>query len=119
MPIGRARPRGVSTSLDTSGIRGQMLAMIYLDYQATTPLAPEARGAMLRWLEGPGEGDGFANPASTHKGGRAAAAAVEVARDQVAALLPTGGRVFFTSGATEALNWALLDRKSTRLNSSH
>src|SRR3546814_21002307 len=62
---------------------------------------------MLRWREGRGEGDGFANPASTHKGGRAAAAAVEVARDQVAALLPTGGRVFFTSGATEALNWAL------------
>ncbi|WP_447762162.1 cysteine desulfurase family protein [Sphingopyxis panaciterrae] len=82
--------------------------MIYLDYQATTPLAPEAREAMLRWLEGPGEGDGFANPSSTHKGGRAAAAAVEVARDQVAALLPRGGRVFFTSGATESLNWALL-----------
>lgn len=82
--------------------------MIYLDYQATTPLAPEAREAMLRWLEGPGEGDGFANPSSTHKPGRAAAAAVEVARDQVAALLPRGGRVFFTSGATEALNWALL-----------
>jgi cysteine desulfurase len=82
--------------------------MIYLDYQATTPLAPEAREAMLRWLAGPGEGDGFANPSSTHKAGRAAAAAVEVARDQVAALLPKGGRVFFTSGATEALNWALL-----------
>ena len=79
--------------------------MIYLDYQATTPLAPEAREAMLRWL---GEDDGFANPSSTHKAGRAAAAAVEVARDQVAALLPKGGRVFFTSGATEALNWALL-----------
>ena len=82
--------------------------MIYLDYQATTPLAPEAREAMLRWLEGPGEGDGFANPSSTHKAGRAAAAAVEVARDQVSALLPKGGRTFFTSGATEALNWALL-----------
>lgn len=81
--------------------------MIYLDYQATTPVAPEAREAMLRWLEGGGEGDGFANPSSTHKAGRAAAAAVEVARDQVAALLPKGGRTFFTSGATEALNWAL------------
>ncbi len=81
--------------------------MIYLDYQATTPLAPEAREAMLRWLEG-AEGDGFANPSSTHKAGRAAVAAVEVARDQVAALLPQGGRLFFTSGATEALNWALL-----------
>lgn len=85
-----------------------MPRMIYLDYQATTPLAPEARAAMLRWLEGPSEGDGFANPSSTHKAGRAAAAAVEVARDQVAALLPKGGRVVFTSGATEALNWALL-----------
>jgi cysteine desulfurase len=85
-----------------------MPPMIYLDYQATTPLAPEARAAMLRWLEGPGDGDGFANPSSTHKAGRAAAAAVEVARDQVAALLPKGGRLFFTSGATEALNWALL-----------
>jgi cysteine desulfurase len=81
--------------------------MLYLDYQATTPLAPEAREAMLRWLAGPGEGDGFANPASNYRAGRAAAAAVEVARDQVAALLPPGGRVYFTSGATEAINWAL------------
>lgn len=82
--------------------------MIYLDYQATTPLAPEAREAMMRWLAGPEDGASFGNPSSTHKAGRAAAAAVEVARDQVAALLPKGGRVFFTSGATEALNWALL-----------
>jgi cysteine desulfurase len=98
---------GVSTSLDTNGTGNGAAGMIYLDYQATTPLAPEAREAMLRWLEGPGGSDGFANPSSTHKAGRAAAAAVEVARDQVAALLPMGGRVFFTSGATEALNWAL------------
>lgn len=75
---------------------------IYLDYQATTPLAPEARAAMLPWL-----GDKFGNPHSSHKMGREAAAIVELARDQVAALLPTGGRVIFTSGATEALNWAL------------
>ncbi|MDX2208837.1 MAG: aminotransferase class V-fold PLP-dependent enzyme [Sphingopyxis sp.] len=81
--------------------------MLYLDYQATTPLAPEARAAMLPWLAGPGEGDGFANPASNYRAGRAAAAAVEVARDQVAALLPSGGRLYFTSGATEAINWAL------------
>jgi cysteine desulfurase len=81
--------------------------MIYLDYQATTPLAPEAREAMLRWLGGPEKGEGYANPSSTHKAGRAAAARVEVARDQVAALLPAGGRLFFTSGASEALNWSL------------
>ena len=80
--------------------------MIYLDYQATTPLAPEARAAMLQWLDGP-EGAGFANPHSPHKIGRQAAAAVEVARGQVAALFPPGGKVIFTSGATEAINLAM------------
>jgi cysteine desulfurase len=80
--------------------------MIYLDYQATTPLAPEAREAMLPWLGG-AETSGFANPHSPHRPGRAAAAAVEVAREQVAALLPPGGRVIFTSGATEAINLAM------------
>jgi cysteine desulfurase len=81
--------------------------MHYLDYQATTPLAPEALEAMLPWLSGPGS-EGFANPSSQYRAGRAAAAAVEVARLDVAALLPPGGRVYFTSGATEALNWALV-----------
>ncbi|OYY72333.1 cysteine desulfurase family protein [Sphingomonas sp. 28-63-12] len=76
--------------------------MIYLDYQATTPLAPEALEAMLPWLR-----EGHANPHSSHAPGRAAKAAVEVARDRVAALLPAGGSVAFTSGATEALNWAI------------
>lgn len=79
---------------------------IYLDHQATTPLAPEALEAMLPWLSGP-ESMGFANPHSMHRAGRAAAAAVELAREQVAGLLPKGGRVIFTSGATEALNQAL------------
>ena len=73
--------------------------MIYLDYQSTTPMAPEAFAAMEPWLRG-----GFANPHSMHTPGRAAAATVEVAREQVAALLPRGGRVIFTSGATEAIN---------------
>ncbi|MDE2597871.1 MAG: cysteine desulfurase, partial [Sphingomonadales bacterium] len=81
--------------------------MIYLDNQATTPLAPEAREAMLHWLSGP-EALGFANPHSAHRAGRAAMAAIEVARDQVAGLLPPGGRVIFTSGATEAINQAVL-----------
>jgi cysteine desulfurase len=80
--------------------------MIYLDYQATTPIAPEVRDAMLPWLGGV-EGDGYANPASPYRAGRAASVAVEMARDAVAALLPPGGRVVFTSGATEAINWAL------------
>ncbi len=80
--------------------------MIYLDYQATTPLAPEARDAMMRWLDGPG-GTGFGNPHSAHRMGRQARAAIELARDQVAALFPAGGKVIFTSGATEALNLAI------------
>ncbi len=77
--------------------------MIYLDYQATTPLAPEALQAMLPWLTP----EASANPHASHVSGRAAKAAVEVAREQVASMLPSGGRVIFTSGATEAANWAL------------
>ncbi|RIV92258.1 aminotransferase class V-fold PLP-dependent enzyme [Aurantiacibacter xanthus] len=80
--------------------------MIYLDYQATTPLAPEARAAMEPWFGGPDSAQ-FGNPHSPHRMGRMAAAAVEVARDQVAALFPAGGRVIFTSGATEAINLAM------------
>ena len=80
--------------------------MIYLDNQATTPLAPEALDAMLPWLGGP-DSTGFGNPHSAHRLGRMAAAAVEVAREQVAALFPAGGRVIFTGSATEALNLAL------------
>ncbi|MEA3388529.1 cysteine desulfurase family protein [Sphingobium sp. CCH11-B1] len=76
--------------------------MIYLDYQATTPLAPEAFDAMLPLLR-----DQFANPHSAHRLGRAAAAHVEVARDEIGRLLPQGGRLVFTSGATEALNIAI------------
>ncbi|MBB5687141.1 cysteine desulfurase family protein [Sphingobium boeckii] len=57
-------------------------ADIYLDYQATTPLAPEALAAMMPWLR-----DGFANPHSPHKAGRAAHAAVEVARERILSAL--------------------------------
>ena len=91
--------------------------MIYLDYQATTPLAPEAREAMLPWLGGP-ESNGFGNPHSAHRLGRMAAAAVELAREQVAALLPAGGRVIFTSGATEALNLAIKGCGAKRIAAS-
>lgn len=80
---------------------------IYLDYQATTPLAPEACGAMQPWLGGPDSTGGWANPHSAHLLGRKASAAVEVARGQIDALMPKGGRVIFTSGATEALNLAI------------
>ena len=76
--------------------------MIYLDYQATTPLAPEVREAMLPFM-----GDKFGNPHSPHRMGRETAAAVEVARERIEGLLPGNGRLAFTSGATEALNWAI------------
>lgn len=77
--------------------------MIYLDYQSTTPVAPEVSAAMGPWTE-----EKFGNPHSSHRMGREAAAAVEVARDRVTALFAgASGRLFFTSGATEAANWAL------------
>ncbi len=77
--------------------------MIYLDYQATTPLAPEVAQAMGPWIS-----DKFANPHSPYSGGREADAAIAVARKQVeAAIGVPGGSVAFTGSATEALNWAL------------
>ena len=77
--------------------------MIYLDYQATTPVAPEVVKAMYPWIE-----EKFANPHSPSRGGHEAAAAIEIARRQVeSALGLKGGGVAFTGSATEALNWAL------------
>ncbi|MBB3980685.1 cysteine desulfurase [Sphingobium fontiphilum] len=78
--------------------------MIYLDYQATTPLAPEAFEAMVPLLR-----DQFANPHSAHRPGRAAAAQVEAARERIlSAMAVDHGRLIFTSGATEALNIAIV-----------
>ena len=77
--------------------------MIYLDYQATTALAPEAEAAMIAAMAH------YGNPNSAHRIGRVAAADVELARDRVNAALGKGdGRLVFTSGATEALNIAIV-----------
>jgi cysteine desulfurase len=77
--------------------------MIYLDYQATTPLAPEVREAMRPWAE-----EHFANPHSPSRGGREAAAASEVARNQVQQAIELDeGSLAFTGSATEAINWAI------------
>jgi cysteine desulfurase len=77
--------------------------MIYLDYQATTPVAPEVGKAMLPWIE-----EKFANPHSPSRWGNEAEAAIEVARKQVdKAIGLKGGSVAFTGSATEAINWAL------------
>ena len=104
--LGLEAQRYIETRVPKATFANKAADLIYLDHQATTPLAPEALQAMLPWLSGP-DAMGFANPHSMHKAGRAAAAAVEVAREQVAGLLPKGGRVIFTSGATEALNQAI------------
>jgi len=72
----------------------------YFDNNATTPLDPRVRQAMLPWL-----GELYGNPSSVHRFGRQAREAVEAARDRVAALL--GARsleVVFTASGTEANN---------------
>ena len=77
--------------------------MIYLDYQATTPVAPEVAKAMHPWIE-----EKFANPHSPSRWGHEAEAAIEVARKRVEkAIGAKGGSLAFTGSATEALNWAL------------
>jgi cysteine desulfurase len=77
--------------------------MIYLDYQATTPVAPEVAEAMLPWIQ-----DKFANPHSPSRWGSEAQAAVEVARRRVEEVIALkGGGLVFTGSATEAINWAL------------
>ena len=58
------------------------VAAMYLDANATTPLAEEVLAAMLPWLR-----EGFHNPSSTHAGGKKARAAIEEARAQVAELI--------------------------------
>ena len=82
-----------------------MNGRVYLDHNATTPLRPEARAAMLAAMEIGG------NPSSVHAEGRAAKAVIERARAQVAAALGADGAdVIFTSGATEAAALALEGR---------
>ena len=78
--------------------------MIYLDYNATTPLCDAAREAMLPYL-----GRYFGNPSSVHAAGREARAAIDNARDKLAALLRAKpGEIIFTGGATESCNLAVL-----------
>ncbi|MEO0810046.1 MAG: cysteine desulfurase family protein [Pseudomonadota bacterium] len=75
---------------------------VYLDHNATSPLRPAARAAVVGAL------DALGNASSVHTEGRQARRIVEDARERVAALAGTGpANVIFTSGATEANNWAL------------
>ena len=78
--------------------------MIYLDYNATTPLCDVAREAMLPYL-----GRYFGNPSSVHAAGREARAAIDNARDKLGVLLRAKpGEIIFTGGATESCNLAVL-----------
>lgn len=80
-----------------------MTDRIYLDYNATTPLADEVVAAMLPYLT-----EAYGNPSSLHWAGAPARDAVESARSQVAALLGCDAtEVIFTSGGTEANNHVL------------
>lgn len=69
---------------------------IYLDHAATTPVLPEARAAVAEALEG------WANPSSPHREGRAAKAALEGARSRIKAALGWTGDLIFTATASEA-----------------
>ncbi len=76
---------------------------IYLDYNATTPVAPEVVEAMLPYLR-----DRFGNPSSSHLYGREARKGMEIARAQVAGLLGTEpDEVVFTGGGSESDNLAI------------
>lgn len=76
---------------------------VYLDYNATTPVAPAVLEAMLPFLR-----DNFGNAGSVHTPGQRARAAVDSARESVAALIGAKpSEIVFTSGGTEADNLAL------------
>lgn len=78
---------------------------VYLDHNATVPLRPEARAAMIAAM------DVVGNPSSVHAEGRRARAVLEKARGQIAAALGAqGAEIVFTSGATEAAALALSGR---------
>ena len=78
--------------------------MIYLDYNATTPLCDVAREAMLPYLDGH-----FGNPSSVHAAGRETRAAIDNARDKLAALLHVKPHeLIFSGGGTESCNLAVL-----------
>src|SRR5450759_4738182 len=102
-PAGRGKPR-----LDTSMLhrassqhrynRNSMMRRVYLDNNATTPVLPEVLGAMRPYF-----GEHFGNASSIHHHGQETRAAVERARESVAALLGCrASEIVFTSGGTES-----------------
>ncbi len=89
--------------------------MIYLDHNATTPIAPEAREAMLPFL-----GDEWGNASSSYRFGSKNKGVIETARGQVAKLLGANAReMVFTSCATESNNTAILAAFKANPNKRH
>jgi cysteine desulfurase len=86
--------------------------MIYLDYNATTPICDAARDAMEPYFN-----KHFGNPSSMHRAGRNARAAVDNARDKIAALIRAKpNEIVFTSGGTESCNLAVLGLAHCRVD---
>lgn len=80
-----------------------MTELIYLDHAATSPLHPDVLESMLPWLR-----DGYGNPSALYGLGRAAQAAIDRAREQVAEVLNARpSEIIFTSGGSESVNAAL------------
>jgi cysteine desulfurase len=89
--------------------------MIYLDYNATTPMCDEARAAMLPYLS-----RHFGNPSSIHAAGREARAAIDDARDKIARLVRAKPHeIIFTGGGTESCNLAMLGLTRCRSSRKH
>ncbi len=96
-PSATGQASGASTEGD------EAVTPIYLDFNASTPIAPEVAAAMRPLLEAH-----YGNPSSLHWAGRAAHAALEAARKEVAALLAcSSDEIVFTSGGSEANNLAI------------
>lgn len=107
---GKYSARPASSTSAPVAARGPTRA--YLDYNATAPLRPEARAAMIDAL------DVVGNPSSVHAEGRHARAIVETARESVARLVGAKpSEIVFTSGASEANAWVMAQPWATILTS--
>lgn len=92
-----------------------MFRRVYLDNSATTPLAPEVVEAMMPYLR-----EKFGNPSSIHFFGQEARAAIDRSRHQVAELVNARpNEIIFTSGGTEADNFAILGLAESRTSPGH
>src|SRR4051812_16098469 len=105
-------PRFCATCRQSFLVHHAGVRSVYFDYNATTPLDADVRAAMLPYMDGI-----FGNPSSVHHIGQQARAALDAARDRVAAVLKSKpSEIVFTSGGTESDNLAIFG--SARLRAS-